>query len=328
MSKLFPHYVKDRHRVIITCAAAIALFLLAAGLSGTDLGGLAYAFLLVAVIIIVSASLDFYHYCNKHNELAKTLESIDVTLAALPQAEDLIGEDYSALIARLNEVRYELESSSARASEDLIDYFTLWVHQIKTPLFAIQLLVGDDDEKIRQEVMKIDQYVRMALSYVRVGSMSSDFDFRKCRLDELARDVVKQYSSVFIGSGIPLAFNVPECTVVTDRKWAGLVIEQILSNSLKYVNDGEISISMPEDKVLEIADTGIGISAEDLPRVFEKGFTGYTGRKYEKSTGIGLYMCKTIMDKLDHDISISSDVGRGTTVRLDFRPRGAGHADR
>lgn len=157
--------------------------------------------------------------------------------------------------------------------------------------------------------------------------MSSDFDFREHRLDEMARDVVKQYSSVFISSGIPLDFNVPERKVVTDKKWAELVIEQILSNSLKYVNGGEISISMPEDRVLEIADTGIGISAEDLPRVFEKGFTGYTGRRYAKSTGMGLYLCKTIMSRLDHDISISSEVGRGTTVRLDFR-RVSGADDR
>lgn len=222
-----------------------------------------------------------------------------------------------------------------------MEYYTMWVHQIKTPIAALKLLIeeeadipgaeeplGADRESLQQQREKrrdeelqqlfaIEQYVNMALSYMRLGSETTDFVLRQTDLDEVIRMAVRRYARHFISKKIVLHYEETGARVLTDEKWLGFVIEQLLSNALKYTHEGSITIGMEEGR-LTITDTGIGIRAEDLPRVCEKGYTGYNGHANQKSTGIGLYLCSTILKKLGHSFTITSQEGTGTRVMIGF----------
>ena len=167
------------------------------------------------------------------------------------------------------------------------------------------------------ELFKIEQYVEMVLQYLRLNSNINDFVLKEYSLDDMIRQAIHKYAPMFIRKKIALDYVPIETKVVTDEKWMVFVIEQILSNAIKYTAEGKVSIYM-ESKMLIIEDTGIGILQEDLPREFEKGYTGYNGRSDKKSTGIGLYLCKEISKKLSHNLYVTSKIGVGTKVYIDF----------
>ena len=158
----------------------------------------------------------------------------------------------------------------------------------------------------------------MVLQYLRLENMNSDLLIKRYALDDLVKQAIRKYSKSFIRKRLKLNYDSLNRWVLTDEKWLVFVLEQILSNAIKYTNAGEVSIYMdPEEPcTLVIEDTGIGIEREDLPRVFEKGFTGYNGRLNKKSTGIGLYLCLRILKKLSHTIRIESEVGKGTKIKI------------
>lgn len=202
----------------------------------------------------------------------------------------------------------------------------MWAHQIKTPLSALKLLLqleGNLSERgeLEQEVFKIEQYVELALQYVRLDHMENDLEFKEYDLKKLVRQTVKKYSVIFINKKLSIDMDGVSGKVLTDEKWLSLILEQLLSNALKYTNQGGIRFYMEpgQEKTLVIQDTGIGIREEDVHRIFERGFTGYNGRMDKKSTGIGLYLCKKAADQLGHKIHIESKVGEGTRVMLDLR---------
>ena len=179
--------------------------------------------------------------------------------------------------------------------------------------------------QLREEVFKTGQYVDMALHYARMESISSDLSFARLDVDELVKKALKKFWLLFSGAGISLQLEACHTYVVTDGKWFSFVIEQVLSNALKYTKTGAISIYGTDESgarvteacgYLVIEDTGIGIEESDLPRIFERGFTGYNGRMENKSTGIGLYLCRQIMDRLGLSIHVESERGRGTKVFL------------
>lgn len=204
----------------------------------------------------------------------------------------------------------------------MMEYYTIWVHQIKTPIAAMRLqLQGEDSDSSRElleELQRIEQYVEMVLTYLRLDSGSTDYVLKKYDLDDIIRQAVRKYASQFIRKKIRLTYEPLSCEVLTDEKWLLFVIEQVLSNALKYTRSGEISITLEAPKTLCIRDTGIGIAPEDLPRIFEKGFTGYNGRNDKKASGIGLYLCRRICSRLNHEIIITSKVDVGTEVRIDL----------
>ena len=166
------------------------------------------------------------------------------------------------------------------------------------------------------ELFKIEQYVGMVLSYLRLNSDFTDFVIRKYSLEELVRQAVRKYAPLFIRKKIRLELMDVDVTVLTDEKWLSFVLEQILSNALKYTDRGRIKMYLEEPKILVIEDTGIGIAPEDLPRICEKGFTGYNGRTDKAATGIGLYLCREILTKLSHTLNITSEPGVETQVRI------------
>lgn len=202
------------------------------------------------------------------------------------------------------------------------DFFALWAHQIKTPIAALNLLLQAEKQDIatcRQELFKIETYVEMALNYLRFEDMSNDLVLERNSLEKLVRQVVKKYATIFIYNHISIQLEHLDYTVLTDEKWFCFVLEQILSNALKYTKQGSVTISAIETEnglQVDVRDTGIGIKSEDLPRIFEKGFTGYNGRMDKKASGLGLYLCKGVCDKLGHQIAVVSKEGEGTTVTL------------
>lgn len=277
--------------------------------------------------------IDFYKYYKRHKLLHINREQFFENAEELPEYMDIIECDYQELAKELYQAKQGLISKNRIAKKELLDYYGMWVHQIKTPIAALDILLQNTermlyqlDEKemmqkaisvsdMKMELFKIEQYVEMALNYLRVEDISSDLVFKKQELDDMVCQVIRKYAKIFISKKIKMDFKPTKACIVTDEKWFIFVLEQLISNALKYTKKGQISIYMKE-KSLVIEDTGIGIPAEDLPRIFEKGFTGYNGRENKKSTGIGLYLCKNIMDKLQWNITVDSEVGSGTKIYL------------
>lgn len=217
---------------------------------------------------------------------------------------------------------YQQRSDSERKLTDLLDYYTLWVHQIKTPIAASQLLVAEVADRqlkqqLEQEIFKIDSYTILVLQYLRLESFHDDLVLKQVQIEDLVKEIIRKYALFFIQKGLNVNLHDLDKEIVTDKKWLLVVIEQIISNSLKYTKEGGLEIYM-EGQELCIKDTGIGIKNSDVLRVFERGFSGYNGRLTQQSSGLGLYLSKKISEELGHQIRIESEVGTGTIVRIQF----------
>ena len=286
------------------------------------LPGEAIAYLLCLCCIGTSfwAVLSFVRFWRKHKILRKMEEAIFVTAEDLPETTTLIEEDYQHLIQRLVRENRQRQAAADSMLEDLTSYYTLWVHQIKTPIAAMDLLLQAGPDRATEmeiELQKIAQYVDMVLQYLRLDSTDKDLVLQRCQLDAVVRQTVRKYAKLFILKKIQLVFQETKWEVLSDEKWLCFLLEQLLPNALKYTPEGgKISIFLEGETNLVIADTGIGIAPEDLPRVFEKGFTGNNGRMDKKATGIGLYLCRRVTNLLGHTISIASEPGVGTQVLL------------
>lgn len=249
----------------------------------------------------------------------KSLRKRELPVELAGPSEVLLQEHVSFLMDSIK----AQEIHARKKQEELLDYFTLWAHQVKTPLTASQLLIKElSNDESRQglevELFRIEQYANMAMSYLRLGSFHEDLVLKEEDLSDLVRETVKKYALFFIRQQIGLNMGSLDRQVVTDRKWLSVVLEQILSNAIKYTKSGAISIYLEEENLV-IADTGIGIQESDLKRVFERGFSGFNGRLTQQSSGLGLYLSKTIVQKLGHELSLTSQIGRGTEVRIGFK---------
>ena len=315
-------YIKQNIKVIFLFIVFALVFGIVFSLYDLEIEAIYYSVMLCSFIGLIYICINFINYYKKHVQLYKLQNEISISLENLPSPKTLMEEDYTNLILTLNKEYKTYISKSDIAKSDMIDYYTMWVHQIKTPISAMKLLIQTSESEISSdlssELFKIEQYVEMVLSYIRLGSNENDFVIKEYDLDNIVRQAIRKYAPLFIRKKINLDFQPTTYKVLTDEKWLVFVIEQLLSNAIKYTNKGKISIYPLEDKKLVIEDTGIGISKEDIPRIFDKGFTGYNGRTDKKATGLGLYLCKNILDKLSHKISIESEVGVKTKVILDL----------
>ena len=316
---LFNSYLRSRIKAIAVCIAVICIFSASYLLFDMPVIVTLYPLALSLLISIGAAAFDFGAYCMRHNELAQNER---------PVPADQIESDYQKIIADLED---EAERSARRASEkfnDMVEYYTTWAHQIKTPIAAMRLnLQSEDTETARRlsgDLNRIEEYVEMVLTYLRLDSDDTDYLIREYDLDEIIKPAVRKFAREFILKKLSLDYAPTGYTVLTDEKWLSFVIDQIISNAVKYTSEGGVKIYMDETGVLCIRDTGIGICAEDLPRIFENGYTGFNGREDKRASGIGLYLCKRIADNLGHGISVESGPGEGTTVRLDLRKHDLG----
>lgn len=312
-------YWKDRALRWWLLAGCGAIFALVFALYDLPVQAVGYAALLCAALLAGYGVLGSLHYRAKHQKLQQAQNSIGITLDVLPPADSQLEQDYQQLLSVLSAEKASAVLAADEVQTELVDYFTLWAHQIKTPIAAMSLLLQGDrppePAEISEQLFQIEEYVGMVLSYLRLGSESSDLVLRAYELDDILRQAVRKYAKLFIRKKLALVYEPVGRTVVTDEKWLLFVVEQLLSNAIKYTPKGSVSLLVEGNELL-IRDTGIGITPEDLPRVGEKGFTGYNGRTDKKATGIGLYLCRQVLQKLGHGFRIESAPGRGTTVAI------------
>lgn len=275
--------------------------------------------------------VDILKYAERWKELKRCIATSDTYPGMFYTVPGDLEALYRSMIAKMRQEKEELIFEDQKRYTEMMDYYGMWAHQIKTPIAAMRILVqsGMDREEneenqklfrqLQMELFKTEQYVEMVLSYLKICDIAKDMVLERCDLGKVVRQAVKKYSRLFILQKLSLEMGEIAEIVLTDEKWLSFVVEQILSNALKYTKSGSVSIYLEQEGVLVIKDTGIGISVEDLPRIMEKGYTGYNGRIDKRSTGMGLYLCKKVMDKLHHQLRIDSEDGKGTKVVLDLR---------
>ena len=317
-------YLKRNWAIIVAFIIIFISFTAVFSLYSLPAEAVLYAYALALFFILVLGASRFYRFYKLHSVLHRMEANITASINELPNPTNIIESDYKELLLSLNKNRTKLISDYDHRFTDMIDYYTMWAHQIKTPIAAMRLILqsekSEQNTELSAQLFKIEQYVEMVLGYMRSENVSSDLVVKRCSLDEIVKQAIKKYSASFIRKKLPLEYTETGLIVLTDEKWLCFVIEQIISNSLKYTTNGKISIYLDNENknTLVIEDTGIGISQEDLPRIGEKGFTGYNGHENKKSTGIGLYLCKKILIKLSHMMTVESVLGEGTKVKIEF----------
>ena len=312
-------YLRGRKKLIGCGILFAAIFLLSFLLYHLPLRAALYPMAICACLGVGFLVVDGINQKRKMDCLIRMCSSLELTLNDLAQTFDPVEEEYRQLLEALSGQLQDQKATSAAQYRQMMDYYTLWVHQIKTPIASMRLILEDEDSalsrKVRSQLLRIEQYVAMVLTYLRLDSEYSDYVIRDHVLADLLRPVIRKFASEFIGRRIQLVYEPVQCHVVTDEKWFCFVLEQLLSNALKYTKEGRIEIVAERDELV-IRDTGIGIAAQDLPRIFEKGYTGYNGRSDKRASGIGLYLCKRICDELRLPIRVQSTVGVGTSVYI------------
>ena len=317
---MFLKYLKSRWPIPAALLLFALIFALVLSLYDMPSESVLYAGLLCASCGVFLVALSYTRWLLRCRVLEQLRRSICVSDEGLPSPSDYEDELYQELVRTLSSERARLDAAADAERRDAADYYAMWAHQIKTPIAAMRLLLQQpelDRGSLKAELFRIEQYVGMVLGYLKLEGDSNDFVLRKRRLDDVVRGCVRKYARLFIIKKLPLNFEETRMTVLTDDKWLAFMIEQLLSNSLKYTSQGEIRI-YADGKALVVEDTGIGISAEDLPRLGERGFTGYNGREDKKSTGLGLYLCRRICAKLGHKLVIESTPDVGTRVKILF----------
>ena len=333
-------YLKRNRKTVVFYMICTLVMVSVLWLAGAAWDVTLYIIVLQLFVGLIMIVVDFVKYLRKRRLLR---------MNELPEVTEAVEREYVRMIEQRDRLYSELMTQNRQERKEMLDYYTLWAHQIKTPISAMHLLLQElqnvqelqNEQELQniqqqneqsqrellqdldEELFKINEYVEMVLSYLRLGSETTDYVLRRCSLEELVKKAVRNYAKQFIGRKIAVELQGLDVMVLTDEKWLSFVIGQLLSNALKYTEAGTISISCVIDETrkncrLVIADTGIGIAQEDLPRIFEKGYTGYNGRSGRKSTGIGLYLCKMVLNKLGHSIYAESEIGVGTRMMVDL----------
>lgn len=317
-------YLSARRSLIVFFVLAVLIVRALGFLANQDAEYVKYETLLLLFAFICVLLSDGARWRRRRRQFRQIGLRTELLPRELPEPLDALSADYNELIRALSAQSESLRAAALSESEEQREYYTLWVHQIKTPIAAMRLLLGgrDDDNArlMKQELFKVEQYADLALKFVKLGDLANDLVVSLCDLDEAAQKAVKKYSLLFVYGKLSVTIDQLSVQVPSDPMWLGFILEQLLSNSVKYTHAGGVHIFM-KDGALVVSDTGIGIRKEDLPRIFEKGYTGYNGRMDNRASGIGLYLVKRAADALGIRVRVESELGRGTSVSLRFPVR-------
>ena len=321
----FKSYIRQKRRSVLRFLLICSIFLCVFALYHLPVAAVLYPTGLSAILGLLWLWMDYKKAKEKHGKLV-TLQKLSAELLHdFPEAESTAEQDYQQLVHLLCEEQTALVTKMNASYTDMIEYYTIWAHQIKTPIASMRLHLQNEDtdfsRQLSEDLQRVEQYVEMVLAFLRLDAESTDYVIKEQNLDELVRGAVKKFSMTFIRKKLRLIYEPLNTTVITDEKWLSFVVEQILSNALKYTREGSITIWLEAPKKLCIKDTGIGIAPEDLPRIFENGYTGYNGRSDKKASGIGMYLCKRVCDRLGHAIAVASEPDVGTVVTIDLKQR-------
>ena len=333
---MFRNFIKDECPALFIGIAGYLLCVSVMLLYTVGFETILYCGVLYALFLLIVFVIRFIRYYRRMirlkefrtNSVLYTVPTVvpESSITQLYIPETAAEAELTEMIDKLRTRCAVLETVLKNDRNEYNDYYTTWVHQIKTPIAAMQMLLQKEDTKENRELLaelfRINQYVEMALGYIRLDSDSNDLVIREYDADALVKQAIHKFAPQFIEKKLTLSYDLPEgLKVKTDEKWFVFVIEQILSNAVKYTKQGGITIKCTDDGKLAISDTGMGISPEDLPRIFEKGYTGFNGRADKKATGLGLYLCKRACDMLGIDIGAESVQGSGSTFYLDLTQR-------
>lgn len=321
--QFFFSYLYHRRKVLLLLFFFLLLFAVSFWLYRLPVEAVAYPALICAAIGLAVLILGSLRASRKHRLLVRLADSLTELPRGLPEPRTQDDEDYQLLVGALCEEQRRLKSTMELRYADMIDYYIVWAHQIKTPIASMRLTLQEEDSEFSrragEDLLRIEQYVEMVLCYLRLDSDSTDYVFREQELDPILRQAVRRLSGQFIRRRMHLQYEPLGVRVLTDEKWLLFVVEQVLTNALKYTPaGGTITIELEEPKTLCIRDTGIGIAPEDLPRIFENGYTGVNGRADKKASGLGLYLCRRICRALGHTIRANSSPDSGTVIRIDL----------
>ena len=323
------NYIKSKKKSFLMVLVCSAIFAFTFWMYGITVAAVLYPALVCMVIMAaafaVMACSEYGKWKNMQeirqmavgddSEFVKILDTAEIRKQV--NTTDEIENELLEIIERLKNGGMRLNDSMNMKYSDMVDYYTMWVHQIKTPIASMHLILqkedSEDSRRLRAELFRVEQYVQMVLCFLRLDSDFTDYVIKEYRVDDIIRPAVRRLAPQFIMKKLALEYEHTDEVALTDEKWLGFVVEQVLSNAVKYTSSGSISIKCDGDRLV-ISDTGIGIAAEDLPRIFDKGYTGFNGRADRKASGIGLYLCRRICDNLGHSIKVESAAGHGTTI--------------
>ena len=338
--RLLISYLKEKLPVVGVYAVMLVIFCILFWLKEVPFDVIEYGAELSAIWLLFVGALNFWFYRKRYQSLLDLSAALPHELKEFPDPKSRIEAEYQEITETIFAWREMLENEVLLSKKDASDYYSLWVHQIKTPISAMRLLLQREEQKqtedetvgmeksvlydMQQELFWINQYINMALQYQRMNSGMNDLVLEMVSADQVVRTAIRRFAPIMIRKKIAIHYEECQEMVLSDEKWLEFVVEQILSNAIKYSGENHavtIHINRNEaDNTCEfvISDQGIGIRKEDLPRIFEKGYTGYNGRADKTSTGIGLYLCREITKKLGHGIMITSEIGKGTDVTIVF----------
>lgn len=315
----------DFRGVCIWAVLSGAVFAAVFALYGIRMEAAWYPILITALFGVIMLAAGFVRYDKRRRNMERILSSDGIFPDAadiLPKAESLEEEDYHELLGKMEAAFRKKKGEWDASRRDMDDYYATWVHQIKAPIAVMKVMLQQEDtpenRELSAELFRVEQYAEMALCYVRLGEGASDLVIQEYDLDTIIRKAVRKYAGQFIRRRIRLVYEGTTVRVITDEKWLSFIIEQLLSNAVKYTSEGSVTLAVEDGKKLSVTDTGIGISPEDMPRIFEKGYTGYNGRLDKKSTGIGLYLCRKAAEKLGHVLTAESEPGKGSRFTIDL----------
>lgn len=320
--RIFQKWLRSRRTVISVFFMFACLLAASFYLYRLPLRAVLYPAGLCAALGLLLLAIDYAGTVRRHKVWRHLYAPAAARQSELPPPETVAEADAAAVIVRLRQALIVDEMAAQSRYDNMMEYYTLWAHQIKTPLAAMRLtLAGEDSPAARTlgvELARTERYADMVMTYLRLDDAKGDYVFRETAVDPLVREAVKRFSGEFIAKHLTVDIAGIGIVTVTDAKWLSFVLEQLLSNALKYTRTGGVRIFSPAPCKLSIVDSGIGIAPEDLPRIFERGYTGGSGRTDAHSSGIGLYLCRRVCDLLGVGLTATSTVGVGTTVTLDF----------
>lgn len=305
-------YIKDRKMYFLLTAFICGVTAVINYLYSAPLQAGLYAFKISLTVLVIVCAADYVHFYKKHENLQRHCHLKEVHALEEDAAHTAIERDYQQLVLKLIQEKAQLAEHMQKKQTDMMDYYAIWAHQIKTPIAAVDLLLQVMEEN-PQEVAE------------------QDIRFETTAVETVVKKAVKRFAGQFIHRQITLAMENLHSEIETDEKWLLFILEQLLSNAVKYTQKGgtvkiyEKETLLKSDTVLVIEDNGIGIQSEDLPRIMERGYTGYNGRGASKSSGIGLYLCKKAADQLGIDIEVESEPYHGTKVLLTIRQHHTRH---
>ena len=318
--KIFLKMVRQNIWTTVLFCAFAGIFAAVFSLYSLETEAVLYASLLCLVLGAIVTAVRYIRFRAEYEKRQRLIQNIELLNEHLPEAVTPEQKQWVDMIEKLNELCRQAQSRLKGERTEMLDYFTVWVHQIKIPISVMHMELenasGDEVRGLSEQLFRIEQYVEMVLCYFRLDGSAADLVSEKVQVDEVIRAGIRKYAPLFISKRIGISYSGTGLSAVTDSKWLGFITEQLLSNAVKYTERGKVTISVTDDRCITVSDTGIGIAEEDLPRIFERGYTGFNGRAEHKSTGLGLYLAGKACKKLGIEISVESRVGEGSSFTL------------